>query len=1446
MSMRQVWTSWVLAGLLLVLGGCRPPFAKVEAVVDEGISFDWGGQLRVGRLDSDTGQVLPINADDQSLTFVVTATEEGAHSVWVNLEQDGAIVARGHGSVVFATEERQAQQVLLTTPCDDDTVCDDGLFCNENGTGNCREGHCVRYIPCQADIECATFVCNEDTDSCDSTVDHAMCNEGQAAEDPYYCDPSQGCRPGEGCIVDEDCQGARNCIAQFVCSNNRCVEQGPLVLEDGNECTQGSCEAPNGVLQEPRPDGELCTAAADGICVSGACNTSSCGDGYVDVDVRDAHPVAEECDDGLMFNSDEVPNACRTDCRRPYCGDGVTDPINFEECDDANDDDTDGCKNDCTASVCGDGVETEDEECDDGDDDNNDDCKNDCTENRCYDGVIDYTEEECDDGNVNPSDGCDACQRTEWTVGVTFGYGDGDSAALQTRLFAPTAVAADRAGNVFFAEATASIMRRYDIASEKISRVAGDGTFSLGGDGLPGTQNDASGVLSMDIDGNGNVVFADSDGNRVRKIDARTGIVTTLAGTGAPGFSGDGQLGTLAQLRFPQSVAVDGSGNVYVADAGNNRVRRIDGTTGIITTILGDGSESTALMTESFGVDFPGVEVPTPAPRNLALDGNDLLYVMDHDVDILIRVDLRTGLARKWAGTTQASGSDASGVIGPDAYLTGINALDVGPDHWVYFFHRPDHSLRRMAPGAAFGGLIETIAFGSASANFVGDNWAHAATAEASEASAISVGIDGTVYVADTGNQRVRAVRYDDDANQWQVNTMVGTDEISGAESEVDDRELIERVFRIFNGAIGLSIPEGQNGNPLIFIASERQHQVLYRPANEPAVYQLAGTGIQGYSGDGGHALNADLNGPAAVAYDQFTNVGRVYIADRGNHVIRAVEPDGTISTVVGTGIAGDNAPPPNFNGTWDAPALSTHLNYPSSVGVDGSGRVWIADARNGRIVRYDPADGMLSLIPTTAGALPWGLYVLPLDQLGVSGFNGNLVVYADRGNNQVRFLAEFQRENDNEPLRLNQLIAGTGAAGYLDHDDGGLAILEYPRAVLPYTGDDCDTCFVFADGFDRVRQLELTLNLPASVSAKVTTSLGGARPEGSGGFDIASMVGPQHLVPISDDGTFWLASDGVQGTLHLIDFSAPQVLLVAGFPEGFTQGDNATRPVYTKKLNGVVQLAYDATQDPPVAYAAVAGDHIIRRLTMPSPTQFANWTIDDFAGEYGKPGFADGTLAAAQFNEPAGLALDAEQQILYVAERGNHVVRAIDLQNPDAPDAVTTVAGTPQSLGFFGDGTSAREATFHAPSALAFFGGRLYIADTENNRVRYVDDPMQPASTVHTLVGDGSPASGGKGPLARTFPVDNPQGVHIDRYGNAFVTSRSAVRTIAAGDDGLADGDDPTDLIYGAGARDRYPEPVTRCLSGLSTSLDGAKLYVFDACQGLMVELTRQQVATP
>jgi sugar lactone lactonase YvrE len=207
-----------------------------------------------------------------------------------------------------------------------------------------------------------------------------------------------------------------------------------------------------------------------------------------------------------------------------------------------------------------------------------------------------------------------------------------------------------------------------------ITTVAGTGSFSFSGDGGPATAAALAGPGGLALDASGNVFVSDTGNNRIRRIDAITGIITTVVGTGAIGFSGDGGLATAAEIDFPRGLAIDASGNILLSDSSNHRIRRVDALTGIITTIVGTG------VAGANGDGGAATAAEINAPFDITLDASGNLFIADHNNDRVRRVDAVTGIITKVAGA-DTFGFGGDGGLATSAlldYPTGVAVDDSG------------------------------------------------------------------------------------------------------------------------------------------------------------------------------------------------------------------------------------------------------------------------------------------------------------------------------------------------------------------------------------------------------------------------------------------------------------------------------------------------------------------------------------------------------------------------------------------------------------------------------------------------------------------------------------------------------------------------------------------------------------------------------------------------
>ena len=331
-----------------------------------------------------------------------------------------------------------------------------------------------------------------------------------------------------------------------------------------------------------------------------------------------------------------------------------------------------------------------------------------------------------------------------------------------------------------------------------ISTVVGTGAQGYSGDGGPAAQALLNNPFDLAFDAAGNLFFADTFNHCIRRVDARAGTISTIAGTGERGFSGDGGPATRATLNEPYGVVVDQAGTVYFADRLNRRVRRVDAA-GIITTLAGDG------LGKFSGDGGKADQAGLAEPNGLALDaaGENLFIadVADHRVRV---VELATGIISTFAGTGEAK-HDGDGGPAKQAGVFGARAVALAPDGALYILERQGSSLRRVRDG-----VIETVA-GTGARGYAGDgDDARRAVFNAPKEMAVDAG--GNVFIVDTENHAIRCI----DGQTWVVAGIAG----NGTKGPGGD-----------NGparAAGLARPHGATIGPdgAVYIGDSENHRV--------------------------------------------------------------------------------------------------------------------------------------------------------------------------------------------------------------------------------------------------------------------------------------------------------------------------------------------------------------------------------------------------------------------------------------------------------------------------------------------------------------------------------------------------------------------------------------------------------------------------------------------
>lgn len=282
----------------------------------------------------------------------------------------------------------------------------------------------------------------------------------------------------------------------------------------------------------------------------------------------------------------------------------------------------------------------------------------------------------------------------------------------------------------------------------ELTLVAGNGTKGYSGDGGSATKAQLNEPYEVRFDSAGNILFVEMQNHLVRKVDAKTGNISTIAGTGQKGFGGDGGPATKAQLSTPHSIALDVEDNVYIADIANHRIRKVDAKTGIITTIAGNGEKQQPVDGQS------AAGKPMIGPRALFITG-DTLWIALREGHSVWKMNLKSGMLNHVAGTGK-KGFTGDGGPAKDATFDGPKGIALGPDGSIYIVDTENHAIRKIDGKT---NIITTIAgMGPKHKGGTGDG-GPATQATMDRPHGICVGPDNAVYIGDTLNHRVRIVK---------------------------------------------------------------------------------------------------------------------------------------------------------------------------------------------------------------------------------------------------------------------------------------------------------------------------------------------------------------------------------------------------------------------------------------------------------------------------------------------------------------------------------------------------------------------------------------------------------------------------------------------------------------------------------------------------------------
>jgi trimeric autotransporter adhesin len=594
-------------------------------------------------------------------------------------------------------------------------------------------------------------------------------------------------------------------------------------------------------------------------------------------------------------------------------------------------------------------------------------------------------------GNVFIADGSDCKIRevvaqtgnitTVAGTGTCYYNGDGGP-ATSAELNDPSGVVVDEHGNIFIADTLNCLVREVSAQTGNISTFAGtppdqDGNLHCGYSGDGGLATSAKVWFPNDVavDGSGNVLIADTSSCAIRDVSVSTGIISTVAGTGSCGYSGDDGPATSAQINLPNGVTVDGSGDIFIADTSNCLIRKVASSNAHISTVAGDYSVGCGYS----GDDGPATSATLNQPQSVAVEKSGDIVIADYENSVLREVTASTGNISTFAGVAVSDPDQAGQMVGfpsysGDGYVATDGEIgflndtpwsaDLATDHSgnVFIADTANDVVREISVST---GIITTVA-GNGFVGFSGDGGA-ATGAEIFDPWGLAVDGSGNMFIVDSGNCVVRKVS----ASTGLISTVAGTPPdnsgnyycgYAGDGGPATSAQL-NPIDNLVSPAGGVAVDSAGN----IFIGDTGNNVIRKVTASTGIITTVAGiaNSLGSGTGDGGPATSATLFGPYGVAVDSSDNI---FIADTHDYVIREVMAmNGNIYTVAGNmglgqGFSGDGGP-----------ADLAQLRNIYGLFLDPAGNLFIPDAANCVIREVTASTGIISTVAGTPN--PTGTY---------------------------------------------------------------------------------------------------------------------------------------------------------------------------------------------------------------------------------------------------------------------------------------------------------------------------------------------------------------------------------------------------------------------------------------------------------------------------------------
>ncbi|HEY8995707.1 MAG TPA: hypothetical protein VIM71_13650 [Lacunisphaera sp.] len=779
-------------------------------------------------------------------------------------------------------------------------------------------------------------------------------------------------------------------------------------------------------------------------------------------------------------------------------------------------------------------------------------------------------------------------------AGTTGTSGSIDGTGSAARFSKPSGLAIDSAGNIYVADSGNHVIRKITSGGVVTTLAGTAGTSGdTDGTGAAARFSDPRGIVS---DSSGILYIADTGNNTIRKI-ATDGKVSTIAGKSGTYGSADGNGITEARFNFPNGLALDQAGNLYVADLINCTIRKIT-PAGNVTTLAGQAGVEGRL-------DGTGTAALFNRPSGVAVDANGNVYVADYQ-NQLIRKVTSAGVVTTVAGAGGFAGmQNGTGyIMDPVLFRNPTSAVVDGSGN-VYVSDSANNSIRKITASGT------TSLFVGSSSGLAGTANGQGSSARFNTPSGLALDSGGNLFVADSANHVIRKVTPAGD-----VSLYAGVLSTSGSLNG-------DRTTATFESPSGVAVDAAGN----VYVADYGNHAIrMIAPSG--AVSTLAGSAGTPGSGDGVGG-SARFSYPRDVALD---GSGNLLVADYGNHVIRKVSPGGLVQTIAGT--AGSS-------GATDGSGNSARFNGPAGLSVDAAGNIFVADA-NSSTVRKVTSAGVVTTVGGTAGSIGTS------DGVGAAArFNFPTDVAVDASGNL------FVVDNRNNTVRKGSLpgsggsggggsgggggggSGGSGSSSGIDDSSVGAGFLLQPVGLISDSAGNYYVCDTANHCIKKITSAGVVTVLAGKSGSSGTT-------DGTG--DAARFNSPTGIA-IDSLGNLVVTDTGNSSIRKITSAGVVTTFAGTAGTSGTTDG-TGTAALFSMPT-GIVSNS--STGD---LYVTDSANSTIRKITSAG-------VVTTFAGVARSTGDADGVGTAARFNNPTGVSMGPTGTLL-VADTFNNTIRSV------------------------------------------------------------------------------------------------------------------------------------------------------------------------------------------